>query len=171
MIFDTLRFATKGVRFEYTAEKDADSLRSELKKLSFLRATFGKTRGIVRKNTATLYRMRFPILHMGKPVLYVTIGDEDDRTLVEGAFTFAVWARVLFWLLLIFSFGFLATSSFRLYMGMTDEISVTLLIALILRMLIGQLVGYITFSWFHWTWKQCKNDMSDIAEGLEAASK
>lgn len=173
MIFDTLKFAAGGVQFHYSAQRDSKSLLSELKKLSFLRAVFGKTNRIVAlvfKESAVLFRMRFPFIHLGKPILYVSIQDNDQRAEVHGSFTFAVYARVLFWLLMLFSFGFLAASSFKLYTAIQDDVSTLFYIALIFRLLVGPLVAYITFSWFHWTWKNCYSDMSDIATGLEQAS-
>lgn len=173
MIFDTLKFAARGVKFHYSAQKDSKSLLSELKKLSFLRAVFGKTNRIVAfvyKNNAVLFRMRFPFIHLGKPVLYVSVKDDETNAEVSGSFTFAVYARVLFWLLLLFSVGFFAISSFRLYTAIQDQATTLFFIAVIFRMILGPLVAYITFSWFHWTWKNCYSDMADIAEGLEQAS-
>ncbi|MXW53114.1 MAG: hypothetical protein F4X44_04440 [Gammaproteobacteria bacterium] len=173
MIFDTLKFATRGVKFHYSAQRDSKSLLSELKKLSFLRAVFGKTNrivGFVYKNNAVLFRMRFPFLHLGKPVLYVSINDDDRNAEVKGSFTFAVYARVLFWLSILFSVTFFSVSSFRLYMAIQEDATALYFIAVIFRMLLGPLVAYITFSWFHWTWKNCYSDMATIAEGLEQAS-
>lgn len=173
MIFDTLKFAARGVKFSYSAQRDSKSLLSELKKLSFLRAVFGKTNRIVAfvfKNNAILFRMRFPFIHLGKPVLYVSIKDDDQSAEVKGSFTFAVYARVFFWLVILFSLTYLAVSSFRLYTAIQDDASALFFIAVIFRMLLGPLVAYIVFSWFHWTWKNCYSDMADIAEGLEQAS-
>lgn len=173
MIFDTLKFATRGVKFNYSARRDSKSLLSELKKLSFLRAVFGKTNrivGFVYKNNAVLFRMRFPFIHLGKPVLYVSIKDDDRNAEVQGSFTFAVYARVLFWLLILFSVAYFAISCFRLYIAIQEDATALFFIAVIFRMLLGPLVAYITFSWFHWTWKNCYTDMAAIAEGLEKAS-
>ncbi|MCY3885181.1 MAG: hypothetical protein OXG24_09755 [Gammaproteobacteria bacterium] len=173
MIFDTIKFAARGVKFHYSAQRDSKSLLSELKKLSFLRAVFGKTNRIVAlvfKDKAILFRMRFPFIHLGKPILYVSIQDNEQKAEVHGSFTFAVYARVLFWLLMLFSVGFLVISSFRLYTAIQDNATTLFYIAVIFRMIVGPLVAYITFSWFHWTWKNCYSDMADIASGLEQAS-
>lgn len=173
MIFDTLKFAARGVKFQYSAQRDSKSLLAELKRLSFLRAIFGKTNRIVAfvyNNNAILFRMRFPFIHLGKPILYVSIKDDDQNAEVEGSFTFAIYARVLFWLLILFSLGFFAVSSFRLYTAIQEDATALYFIAVIFRMLLGPLVAYITFSWFHWTWKNCNSDMVAIAEGLELAS-
>ena len=70
----------------------------------------------------------------------------------------------------LLSLTYLAVSSFRLYTAIQDDASALFCIAVIFRMLLGPLVAYIVFSWFHWTWKNCYSDMADIAEGLEKAS-
>lgn len=174
MIFNTIKFAARGVKFQYSTKKDSRSLLKELKRLSFMRAVFRKTNGIVAfvfKNNAVLFRLRVPFLHIGKPILYVKISEVNGDTQVNGAFTFAVYARVIFWLVVVFSLGYLGVTSFRLFTAIQDSAEPLFYIAVIFRMLIGPLVAYITLTWFHWTWKQCNSDMTDIATGLESASK
>lgn len=174
MIFNTFKFAARGVKFQYATKKDSRSLLRELKRLSFMRAVFRKTNGIVAfvfKNNAVLFRLRVPLLHIGKPILYVKISDVNGDTQVNGSFTFAVYARVIFWLVVLFSVGYLGITSFRLFTAIQDSAEPLFYIAVIFRMLIGPLVAYITLTWFHWTWKQCNSDMTDIATGLERASK
>ena len=174
MAFEVLRFAFRGVQFEYCSGKSADALRRKLKKLTVVRAAMRKTNGIVaivRKDKATLYKLRVPVLQTGKPVLYVEIEDIDGKANVKGRFTFAVYARAIFWLLLMFASVWTSFYCFRLVQLSQQDIDAMFFMAMILKMIIGPLVAYIVYTWYNFTWRQCGKDMKDIAAGLEEASK
>ncbi len=169
-----IKFAAVGVKFRYSARKSKDRLIADLKKLSLLRAVRRKTNGIVAfvvGDNVVLFKLRFPLIHTGKPILYVKIEESNNHSEVRGIFTFAVYARVILWLVLLLSMAFLAISSMRFIRGLQGDADALFLIAVILRMLIGPLVAYVTLTWYRWTMRQCESDMSDIATGLEEASK
>ena len=174
MIIDTLKFAFSGLPFDYSTKTKAQKLIRQMKKLTVTRAALPRSNGIVASvegNQAKLFRLGIPIIHPGKPVLYIHVIEHPDHTEVQGSFTFTIIARAALWLLLLFSFLFFALSIYQLTMGIIQISDYLFLTMLSFKILVGPLAAYLIITWYHLTWTRCQNDITDIAESLKKISR
>lgn len=172
-MFATIKFATKGIPLSFQSRLSPDSLRKNLKQHSITRVLFNRSENItarVRTSAATLYRLRMPILHLGKPVLYITLKPDANGTNVEGRFTFSWLGRLLFWLNVVFLVAILCTSIFRIVFAYFNDLGVLYYVFGVFLFLIGCTVAYLVHTWIQFTWKSCYQDMTDISQCLQQAS-
>ncbi|MDE0645930.1 MAG: hypothetical protein OXH84_06835 [Gammaproteobacteria bacterium] len=173
MIFDTIKFARKGISFDYTTETPTKVLKQQLKQHSFLRVLFNKHKQIVARlgeSTITLYCLRIPVIHLGRPVLYLSITDTESGSTVSGKFTFSYFARVVLWFNVIFFFSMLVYSIVRALSAYLNELEWIFYVFAVGILVAVCIVSYLILSWMHSTWKKYQTDMSLIAEFLQASS-
>lgn len=173
MIFDTFKFARKGLSFNYHTEMPTQELKQQLKQHSILRVLFNKNKQIVARigeSALTLYCLRIPIIHLGRPVLYLSIMDTEHGSIVSGKFTFSYFARVVLWFNVIFFLSMLAYSIVRVLSVYFNELEWVFYIFAVGIFVSGCVLSYLILSWIHSTWKKYQTDMSLIAEFLQASS-
>lgn len=173
MIFDTIKFARKGISFDYSTETPTKGLMQQLKQHSFLRVLFNKNKQIVARlgeSTITLYCLRIPVIHLGRPVLYLSIMDTEHGSTVSGKFTFSYFARVVLWFNVIFFFSMLVYCIIRALSAYLNELQWIFYLFAVGIFVLVCVLSYLILSWIHSTWKKYQTDMSLIAEFLKASS-
>jgi len=165
-----IKFAIKGIELNTHTTVPIDGITKRLKQYSLKKALFGKTQRIVartRNENIKMYRLGVPILILGKPILYVRMKADESGTLISGRFTFSTFSRAFFWLSNLGVLAMFGIGIYRIISAQSRDEPIVWYLYGSLALLVTGMLGFLLYSWYSWTWKNRRADMSMLAESLK----
>lgn len=165
-----IKFAIKGIELNTHTSVPIDGITKRLKQYSLMKALFGKTQRIVartRNENIKMYRLGVPILILGKPVLYVRMTVDETGTVISGRFTFSILSRAIFWLGHLGVIAMFGIGIFRVVSAQSRDEPIVWYLYGSLALLVSGMIGFLIYSWYSWTWRNRRADMTMLADGLK----
>ena len=166
MIFDSLKFAWRGLPLTLASSQSFEKASAELKQYSLFKAFKKDSPRIVvslHNNTLKASKLRNPLTAFGRPVFHGRLIEADASILLTGKFSFATWMQAKFWLLQIAcAFGF-GLGIYRIGKAIMNSQPLIDMVAWAFPACIGILLWIVTAMVANYQMRRYRDDIEEIS--------